>query len=1221
MRPKLLEIEGLQSFTDNQTIDFDALGETGLFGIFGPTGSGKSTILDAITFALYGRVKRAEGGTQGIINSSRNTARVCFTFELEREGTRKTYRAERTYQRKKNSPNACEPKVARLIEVTGTGDIPLCDKATEVSNYVRDLLGLGNDDFTRAVVLPQNSFQEFLLLNNSERRGMLERIFYLEEYGKRLWDKLGRKMAKLKSSIDILSGELLGYADASDDALAEAEKAMKAAASEKSRVEKELKLLEAKYTEAKEVWGLVQELADFNRKQEEHLASSTDIDLLRLQLDKAAKADSLIEMIKKNRELNEKVQQTQNQLRQTADRLSEAAAELETARARYEALKKEAEAEQPGLVSRRTRLSDALGILSEISALSAKLSVLSADLTRSDNDLRVKNEQISMEISELEMITGELGRLGQEIGTLKIDPEYRQHIQEGMKLENEANALEGSVGEYKEKLASLRSSAAGLDERLDSIRAEIKASLKAYELMDTQKQQHEALRPGDKNNILKALDRIHGAAGTYQILKLRKSELDQLGARLEMLKTSRSDAEKKVGELNEALLKAGGIYEQRRQEMDGIVAEVNRNAALALSRELTDGKPCPVCGSACHPSPAFDNQAGANGCVNRADTERSTDTADIESALNNARERLAASEAAFKTAERNSLVMGEQLKTIEDQVAGAERELIRKTAEYEEERQKLPEKLRLLELELVFKEVEKASTNFSEKLDAIEAWEKRLEEYKEELLKLKDDISTHRLAENGISTELKVNSEGFVQMENALARTTELLTAAKKKYTDFLQQYGISSAAAEMKRLSANDLRLYQLQKDMDKQNEASSKKRTVIEGLREELRLLNAGRMKLETEMSGIKGQKLNRESIVRELAGDGDIGGEIVRIDARLDEYAERGKEYSRTAAELEKTHHELSTQKTLLENQFKIYSENLKNDQARVKAGLNEKGFSDEAEAEDSVIPRDKQKVMRDMVENYDQTMVNIKAQKALIQKKLNSRSITEDDWNRTNASYIELVSYKQECASNSEVAKSNYASLNKKHGRWVELCSSHSELSRKQGLYEQIQKILKAEHRKDNSFIDFIAEERLRYVAANASITLGVMTGHRYTLELDTEAGFIIRDQANGGVHRMVTSLSGGETFLTSLSLALALSEQIQLKGQSPLEFFFLDEGFGTLDQDLLDAVIDSLERLSSNERVIGLISHVPELKSRMARRIVVEPPSVQGEGSRVRIEKA
>ncbi|NLO40959.1 MAG: hypothetical protein GX115_16005, partial [Ruminiclostridium sp.] len=87
------------------------------------------------------------------------------------------------------------------------------------------------------------------------------------------------------------------------------------------------------------------------------------------------------------------------------------------------------------------------------------------------------------------------------------------------------------------------------------------------------------------------------------------------------------------------------------------------------------------------------------------------------------------------------------------------------------------------------------------------------------------------------------------------------------------------------------------------------------------------------------------------------------------------------------------------------------------------------------------------------------------------------------------------------------------------------------------------------------------------------------------------------------------------------LALALSEQIQLKGQSPLEFFFLDEGFGTLDNNKLDTVMDSLERLSTKERMIGIISHVPELRHRIARRLIITPPVDNAEGSLVDVEKA
>ena len=82
MKPLLLKIEGLNSFRKEQTVDFTKLSETGLFGIFGPTGSGKSTILDGITLALYGKVERAKGRAQGIINQHEERTYVQFTFSV-----------------------------------------------------------------------------------------------------------------------------------------------------------------------------------------------------------------------------------------------------------------------------------------------------------------------------------------------------------------------------------------------------------------------------------------------------------------------------------------------------------------------------------------------------------------------------------------------------------------------------------------------------------------------------------------------------------------------------------------------------------------------------------------------------------------------------------------------------------------------------------------------------------------------------------------------------------------------------------------------------------------------------------------------------------------------------------------------------------------------------------------------------------------------------------
>ena len=100
---------------------------------------------------------------------------------------------------------------------------------------------------------------------------------------------------------------------------------------------------------------------------------------------------------------------------------------------------------------------------------------------------------------------------------------------------------------------------------------------------------------------------------------------------------------------------------------------------------------------------------------------------------------------------------------------------------------------------------------------------------------------------------------------------------------------------------------------------------------------------------------------------------------------------------------------------------------------------------------------------------------------------------------------------------------------------------------------------------------------------------------------------------------VKTLSGGETFLVSLSLALSLSAAICIKSLRPIEFFFLDEGFGTLDEKLVDTVMDVLGKLGKQNLTVGLISHVEELKHRIDNKILVTGAN-ETHGSRVHVER-
>ena len=153
-----------------------------------------------------------------------------------------------------------------------------------------------------------------------------------------------------------------------------------------------------------------------------------------------------------------------------------------------------------------------------------------------------------------------------------------------------------------------------------------------------------------------------------------------------------------------------------------------------------------------------------------------------------------------------------------------------------------------------------------------------------------------------------------------------------------------------------------------------------------------------------------------------------------------------------------------------------------------------------------------------------------------------------------------------------------------------------------------------------FVEYISRYYLEHIAREADVSLKEMTGNTYGLEIDENTSFIIRDYKNGGVSRPASTLSGGETFMASLALALALSSQIQMKGAAPLELFFLDEGFGTLDENCLEVVMEALEKIRNKKRSVGVITHVEEIKARIPVHLLIEPAKSGEGGSKISIEE-
>ncbi len=184
----------------------------------------------------------------------------------------------------------------------------------------------------------------------------------------------------------------------------------------------------------------------------------------------------------------------------------------------------------------------------------------------------------------------------------------------------------------------------------------------------------------------------------------------------------------------------------------------------------------------------------------------------------------------------------------------------------------------------------------------------------------------------------------------------------------------------------------------------------------------------------------------------------------------------------------------------------------------------------------------------------------------------------------------------------VAARRIADLELKIVRRAELEAEIEALRERGARFKQ----LALELRQDR-IVAFLQEEALATLAAAGSVHLEELSSGRYRLEV-VDDEFLVVDTWNGEESRSVKTLSGGESFLASLGLALALSEQVPslaASARSRVTSLFLDEGFGTLDEETLQVVIGAVEVLGGDDRMVGVVTHVTELAERLPARIVIE----------------
>lgn len=215
MIPVNLKFKGLHSYKEEANIVFDRLIEAQLFGIFGPTGSGKSTILEAITLALFGESERLNNNERSyLVNLS--SPEMVIEFEFKQHD--KLYLFEIKFARDKKDPDSAPKlKYHRGSAWDGKDWQVVTDKTSQVPDVAAEILGISADNFRRTTIIPQGKFQEFLSLKGRDRAQMMLELFKLDQFS--LSGKVKKLSDATNTELALVEGNLAGLGEMSAEAL------------------------------------------------------------------------------------------------------------------------------------------------------------------------------------------------------------------------------------------------------------------------------------------------------------------------------------------------------------------------------------------------------------------------------------------------------------------------------------------------------------------------------------------------------------------------------------------------------------------------------------------------------------------------------------------------------------------------------------------------------------------------------------------------------------------------------------------------------------------------------------------------------------------------------------------------------------------------------------------------------------------------------------------
>jgi exonuclease SbcC len=1205
MRILNVRFKNLNSLIGEWDIDFTqpAFVNSGIFAITGPTGAGKTTILDAICLALYGRTPRLNR-----INKSSNEIMSRQTGECFAEVTFQTgagrFRCHWSQHRARNKPDGELQNPRHEIVEADSGQV-LENKLREVADAIERITGMDFDRFTRSMLLAQGGFAAFLQAAPDERAPILEQITGTGIYSL-ISIKVHEMQVESSRQLKELQNQLGSMRFLSEEEEAGLKTQLHTCLKEESELAGEVEKLRQAKTWLEGIAQLEKELQELEQQWLSYEARRQAFEPQLQRLKRAERAAALEAQYIKL--LNIREQQHQDAARQEQA--------LKEHKAGQEALHAAAALQKQAMEKwERARMAQEEGgrVIKQVRELDVRLREIGSRMKIAQGALKEGwNEYIELGRQKDQ---AEQALQASEAALLEAEQYLAQHQADAdlvFKLAGIHRLFEvlksrqesfSNIAKAKAESAAAKDAAARTFVAVETGKEKARTTLTQAEtrLQDLNTEMSRLLGGEELGDWHHKLAELKERRQLLERSIILLEQIDNIATDQDKLKAKRHNLTIKCGNLDKDIEDCAAYIKQCEREADHLTTEfelLKRIRSLEEERlHLVEGAPCPLCGSTQHPYasgvPVMDetelklNQVQAE--LTRANQRLSDfkiDLAqtgkDLEQNQRDLEQKSKERQKLMLECEKNfnqlHLVMtAEPLSQLQSELQNTTRE----TGEIQ---------ALITKAEALARELKAAAQSHTQSRDAYDAFQQswqeawhELELAKQEQQRLLKEYSS--LKEQLHFTRQEVQSElaayydekaGWPDLDQILAE----LTARKNKW----QQKEMESRQCK-ERIAA-------LKADLDKHKILTQK-------LNEELKQRQAEYDKLAEDY-----QQLTKER--QALFGVKQPDEEEERLKKVTDEAAAQLNQAraAYTGAEQHLAH--LAKTMAALKQSMEERGLILQEAETQMLVSFRTAGFLDEADYCASCLSEDELKSLKDEAQSLKeentrlQTLKQDKKRLLVIEQEKRvtelSGDVLQEQINRGQAS---LKESREQIGGITKTLEDNRT-----------LRTQQQELLQK----IKVQKAEAARWSDLHSLIGSADGKKYRNFAQGLTFEIMVMHANRQMQKL-TDRYLLTRDELQplelnvidnyqAGQIRSTRNLSGGESFIVSLALALGLSSMASRS--VPVDSLFLDEGFGTLDEDALDTALDTLAELNQEGKLIGIISHIAAVKERIATQIQVIP---------------